>query len=63
VSTWFERQLRAMGYDQFATEVIKSHSKNSPLYDLVLASREPKAVKFFNEATKRGPTGQYSFDV
>jgi three-Cys-motif partner protein len=63
VRTWFERQLRNMGYDQFATEVIKSHSKNSPLYDLVLASREPKAVQFFNEATKRGPRGQYTLDL
>ena len=40
--------MRALGYDKFATEVINSHSRRSPLYDLVLASREQKAVDFFS---------------
>jgi three-Cys-motif partner protein len=62
VRTWFERQLRAMGYDQFATEVIKSHSKRSPLYDLVLASRDPRALDFFKKATNCGVSGQYTLD-
>jgi len=62
VRTWFERQLRAMDYDHFATEVIKSHSKRSPLYDLVLASRDPRALDFFQKATNRGVSGQYTLD-
>jgi three-Cys-motif partner protein len=59
---WFERQLRRLGYEYFASEVIKLHQNNSPLYDLMLASRSERAKQFFEEAQKRGPTGQYRFD-
>jgi three-Cys-motif partner protein len=60
---FFERQLRGLDYTEFAAEVIRYHGNRSPLYDLMIASREPKAVQFFNEARKRGPGGQYSLDV
>jgi three-Cys-motif partner protein len=63
VRTWFERQLQNMGYREFETQVINSHNKRSPLYDLVLASRSKRATQFFREATKRGPGGQYTLDV
>ena len=56
---WFERQLRTLGYEHFAAEVIRLHEKNTPLYDLMLASREAKATRFFAEAQRRGPGGQY----
>lgn len=60
---WFQRQLAALDYDQFDAEIIRFHGNNSPMYDLMIASREPKAVEFFGEARKRGPGGQYSFGV
>ena len=61
--TWFERQLGALGYNQFASQSIKLHAKNVPLYDLMLASREARAKQFFSEAVKQGPGGQYSMDL
>lgn len=60
---WFERQLGALGYDQFAAQSIKLHIKNVALYDLMLASRQERAKQFFGEAIKRGPDGQYSMDL
>jgi three-Cys-motif partner protein len=60
---WFERQLSAFGYNQFAAQGIKLHAKNVALYDLMLASREERAKQFFGEAVKRGPGGQYSMDL
>lgn len=63
VRDYFERRLRGLEYDQFETQVINSHSRRSPLYDLMIASREEKAVQFFREAIKRGPDGQMSFEV
>lgn len=62
VREYFERQLRSLGYDRFGTEVIRSHSRRSPLYDLTLASRDPRALDFFKKATNRGPDGQLSLD-
>jgi three-Cys-motif partner protein len=60
---WLQRQLGALGYDQFAAEVIKLHAKNVPLYDLMLASREERAKRLFGEAVKRGPGGQYTMNL
>jgi len=62
---WFERQLGTLGYTEFAAESIKLHAKNVPLYDLMLASRQPRARQFFEEARKRGPGGQVAmtFDL
>lgn len=60
---YFERQLRAMGYEEFDAVVVRHHTKRTALYDLMIASREPKAIQFFVEARKRGPGGQYSFDI
>jgi hypothetical protein len=55
---WFERQLRALRYEHFESEVIKQHEKRVPLYDLMIASRSAKATKFFREALLRGRAGQ-----
>ncbi len=63
VREWFERQLRALDYTDFDTEVIRFHENKSPLYDLMIASRESKAVAFFQEARQRGPGGQYSLGL
>ncbi len=53
------RQLRALGYEQFGTQAIKLHPKNVPLYDLMLASRRPRAKQLCAESQKPGPGGQY----
>jgi three-Cys-motif partner protein len=63
VRDYFERRLRGLEYDQFETQVINSHSRRSPLYDLMIASREEKAVQFFREAIKRGPGGQMTLEA
>jgi three-Cys-motif partner protein len=60
VREYFERQLGGLGYSEFATQPIKLDGKNVPLYDILLASREPKAKQFFEESQKRGPGGQYA---
>jgi three-Cys-motif partner protein len=60
---WFERQLGALGYREFDAKTIRLYENNSPLYDLMLASRNPRAKKFFQEAMKRGPGGQYALDL
>jgi three-Cys-motif partner protein len=60
VRQYFQRQLGALSYNQFAVQSIKLHSKNVPLYDLMLASRKPRAKQLFEEAQKRGPGGQYT---
>lgn len=57
---WFERQLGQLRYDQFDAICIRLDEKNSPLYDLMFASRERVAKKFFNEAKTHGPGGQYA---
>ncbi len=57
IREWFERQLGALGYDQFCTQPIRLHCNNSPLYDLFLASRNPKAKQFFTDAMSRPPDG------
>lgn len=59
---WFEGQLRRLGYTEFDAEPIRFHGNNAPLYDVMIASREERAIEFFGEARKRGPGGQYSFD-
>lgn len=60
---WFAGQLRGLGYTEFDSTVIRYEPTQSPLYDLMIASREPKAIKFFGEAKKRGPGGQYTLDL
>lgn len=60
---WFERQLSALGYSHFQAQSIRLNSKNVPLYDVILASRQERATQFFAEAIKHGPGGQYSMDL
>ena len=60
IRTWYENRLRGIGFDHFQTEVIRNQQRNSALYDLMIASRNPKAVQFFNEAVLRGPNGRYA---
>lgn len=60
---WFTSQLTGLGYTEFDSTVIRYGQTKSPLYDLMIASRAPQAIKFFGEAKKRGPGGQYTLDL
>ncbi len=60
---WFAGQLSGLGYTEFDSTVIRYEPTQSPLYDLMIASRNPRAIKFFREAKKRGPGGQYTLDI
>ncbi len=50
VRDWFRRRLSAEGFDQLEGVTIKLRGRNRDLYDLLLASRNPLAPKFFHEA-------------
>ena len=58
LSQFFEGKLRGLGYEHFASEPIKN-SKNSAIYDLMIASRDPRAKDFFEKALARSRAGQY----
>jgi three-Cys-motif partner protein len=61
---YFGNQLKArLGYNHFDVIQIRLHSNNSPLYDLMLASRESIAMEFFTKAKNRPPGGQVTFDT
>ena len=55
IRQWFENRLRGIGYACLEMEAIKLHQRNVAIYDLMIASRESLAVRFFREAIKRGP--------
>lgn len=60
---FFARKLKAeLNYEHSDVIPIRLHSNNSPLYDLMLASRERIAMKFFNETKLHPPGGQVGFD-
>lgn len=42
--------------------VVIKNTKNAPLYDLILASKEPLAQKIWNTVINRSPNGQKSFN-
>lgn len=63
VRDWYWRKLAAEGYDYIDSVPIKIQSRNRDLYDLMLASRVPKALEFFRRATSVGPKGQYSLSL
>jgi len=58
----FARRLSAHGYKHFPSKPIKSYGKNSDQYDLMLASRDPRAEDFFKKAIAREPDGQGTFN-
>lgn len=63
IREFFQRQLHGLGYDHFASQTIRSYSKNAEQYDLLLASRDGRAKQFFEEAQKRGPNGLMTMDL
>jgi len=63
VRAQFEQELAREGLDQVETKPVRLHRTNAVIYDLVLASRNPFAAKFFREATAREPSGQRVMDL
>ena len=50
----------AMGYTDFRVEPITLEEKNVPIYDVMLASRHPRAAELFDKAVEIRPDGQRS---
>lgn len=46
----YDEQLRSLGLVHIARRRVKTQPTNSPLYDVVLASRKDTAVKLFEKA-------------
>jgi len=63
VRVWFQRQLKALGYEHFRVETILLEEKNVPIYDLLLASRHERAADLFDKACAIHPDGQRSLFV
>jgi three-Cys-motif partner protein len=50
IRDWYDEQLRSLGLIHIARRCVKTQPTNSPLYDVVLASRKDTAVKLFEKA-------------
>jgi hypothetical protein len=59
----FERRLAAAGFDHTESTTIYARSNNRAQYDLMVASRQPLAVKFFREAMGISNEGQYALQM
>jgi three-Cys-motif partner protein len=51
----YDEQLHGLGLVHIARRCIRTVSTNSPLYDIVLASRHPLAVELWDKANKQPP--------
>jgi three-Cys-motif partner protein len=50
IRDYYDQQLGKLGFIHIARRCVKTAWSNSPLYDVVLASRHPTAVKLFEKA-------------
>jgi len=50
IRDWYDLQLKSLGLIHIARRCVKTQPTNSPLYDVVLASRKDTAVKLFEKA-------------
>jgi hypothetical protein len=50
IRDWYDEQLKSLGLIHIARRCVKTQPTNSPLYDVVLASRKDTAVKLFEKA-------------
>jgi hypothetical protein len=51
----YDEQLRGLGLVHIARRCVRTVFTNSPLYDIVLASRHPLAVELWDKANKQPP--------
>lgn len=59
----FIEQLDHLGLRHRALESVAQRRNRSPLYDLMLASRSPKAKEFFEKAASVRPDGQRTLEL
>ena len=50
IRDWYDAQLNSVGLIHIARRCVKTQPTNSPLYDVVLASRKDTAIKLFEKA-------------
>jgi three-Cys-motif partner protein len=55
IRDYYDDQLRSLGLIHIARRCVKTVPTNSPLYDIVLASRHPLAVELWDKANKLPP--------
>jgi three-Cys-motif partner protein len=49
----YDHQLTLLGLEHIAHRCVKTTATNSPLYDIVLASRHPRGVDLWNKANRK----------
>lgn len=59
----FAEQLDHLGLRYRAVEAVAQRRNRSPIYDLMVASRDPKAKEFFEKAAAVRPDGQRTLSV
>jgi three-Cys-motif partner protein len=60
IRDWHARRLEDLGLEHITRRTVRVQANNSPLYDVVLASRHPKAVELFAKANRQDRFGQSS---
>jgi three-Cys-motif partner protein len=58
IRNWHAGRMRELGFEHITRRVVCVEANNSPLYDVVLASRHPRAVELFNKANRIDLGGQ-----
>jgi three-Cys-motif partner protein len=54
----YDERLRSLGMEYIARRCVRVTATNSPLYDIVLASRNPTAVKLWESANSKPKSAQ-----
>ncbi|MFL5894046.1 MAG: three-Cys-motif partner protein TcmP [Thermoleophilaceae bacterium] len=54
----YDAQLRNIGFEHIARRCVNTTRTNSPLYDIVLASRHPRAVELWEKANRLPKSAQ-----
>ena len=66
IRTHYDERLRSLGFAHITRRCVRTEQTNSPLYDIVLASRNAKAVELWekaNRAPKNPQLGLLDFDA
>jgi three-Cys-motif partner protein len=63
IRRWHEGKLNDLGLGYVTRRVVCVQANNSPLYDVVYASRHPRGVELFNKANAEDHGGQLGLDV
>lgn len=52
IRAYYDERLRSLGFEHITRRCVRTEPTNSPLYDIVLASRNPKAVELWEKANR-----------